>query len=144
MRIYNLCDVGLNTSSSEGFGLVSFEHAATGAAQVVPGFGNTAELWAGAAELLPAAVTLSHRCQRSRVEERLIDPASVAAALQRLYEDPEHRWRMALAAHRRATDPALDPARLGARWRALFANALRGAKAAEPLSRLQLGDARPL
>jgi len=34
--LYNACDVGLNTASSEGWGMVSFEHAATGAAQIVP------------------------------------------------------------------------------------------------------------
>ena len=35
-RAYNAADVGLNTAMGEGWGLVSFEHAATGAAQVVP------------------------------------------------------------------------------------------------------------
>ena len=35
-RLYNACAIGLNTSAGEGFGLVSFEHAATGAPQVVP------------------------------------------------------------------------------------------------------------
>jgi len=34
--IYNACDVGINTSMGEGWGLVSLEHAATGAVQVVP------------------------------------------------------------------------------------------------------------
>ena len=34
--LYNACDVGLNTSEGEGFGLIALEHAAAGAAQVVP------------------------------------------------------------------------------------------------------------
>jgi glycosyltransferase involved in cell wall biosynthesis len=34
--IYNACEVGLNTSIGEGWGLVAFEHAATGAAQILP------------------------------------------------------------------------------------------------------------
>ncbi len=36
-RIYNTCDVGINTSEAESWGLTAFEHAATGAAQIVPG-----------------------------------------------------------------------------------------------------------
>ena len=34
--LYNACDVGINTSMGEGWGLVSFEHGAAGAAQIVP------------------------------------------------------------------------------------------------------------
>ncbi len=34
--LYNACDVGLNTCMGEGWGLVSFEHAAAGGAQVLP------------------------------------------------------------------------------------------------------------
>jgi D-inositol-3-phosphate glycosyltransferase len=32
----NACDVGINTSMGEGWGLAGFEHGATGAAQIVP------------------------------------------------------------------------------------------------------------
>ncbi len=34
--IYNACDAGINTSEKEGWGLIAFEHGATGAAQIVP------------------------------------------------------------------------------------------------------------
>ena len=44
--LYNACDVGLNTAMAEGWGLVSFEHAATGAAQIVPGYGTCAKVCA--------------------------------------------------------------------------------------------------
>lgn len=43
--IYNACDVGINTAEAEGWGLVSFEHAATGAAQVVPGYATPGDIW---------------------------------------------------------------------------------------------------
>lgn len=43
--IYNACDVGINTSSGEGWGLVSFEHAATRRAQIVPNHSGSAEIW---------------------------------------------------------------------------------------------------
>ena len=34
--IYNACDIGINTSIGEGYGLCSVEHAMTGAPQIVP------------------------------------------------------------------------------------------------------------
>ena len=71
--IYNACDVGVNTSASEGWGLVPFEHAATGAAQIVPDNSASAELWAGSASLLP--------------DDDATLPAALAAALERLYRD---------------------------------------------------------
>ena len=35
-KIYNVCDIGVNSSMGEGWGLCSVEHAITGAAQIVP------------------------------------------------------------------------------------------------------------
>lgn len=43
--MYNACDIGLNTSMGEGWGLISFEHAITGAAQIVPNHSSCSELW---------------------------------------------------------------------------------------------------
>jgi hypothetical protein len=53
--LYNACDVGINTSMGEGWGLVSFEHGAAGAAQVFPDHTACTELWSGRAELIPPA-----------------------------------------------------------------------------------------
>ena len=50
--LYNACDVGINTSMGEGWGLISFEHGATGAAQIVPAHTSFIENWTGAADLL--------------------------------------------------------------------------------------------
>jgi hypothetical protein len=112
----------LNTSLAEGWGLVSFEHAATGAAQIVPGFGNCEELWRGAAELFPQALTLFHK--DFRFEEKLIAPQSVAEAIERLYRDPGYRRHQALAAYTRACDPELTPGLQAQRWRGVFASML--------------------
>jgi len=43
--LYNACDVGINTSMGEGWGLVSCEHAATGAPQIVPNHSACAEIF---------------------------------------------------------------------------------------------------
>ena len=39
-QIYNMCDVGINTSDGEGFGLCQLEHLYTGAPQVVTDVGS--------------------------------------------------------------------------------------------------------
>jgi len=43
--IYNASDVGLNTSTGEGWGLTAFEHAATRRAQIVPDHSANSEIW---------------------------------------------------------------------------------------------------
>lgn len=117
--LYNACDVGLNTAMGEGWGLVSFEHAATGAAQIVPRHSACAELWDGAAELVETEAIGVPRC--SLLAMRTVSPAGVAAALERLYADREYRCRMSLAAWRNATRPAYRWEPIAAQWRDLFA-----------------------
>ena len=48
-NLYNQCDVGINSAMGEGWGLISFEHAAVGRAQVVPGSPHMKEIWADSA-----------------------------------------------------------------------------------------------
>lgn len=116
--VYNACDVGINTAMAEGWGLVAFEHAATGAAQIVPGFGPSAELWQGAAELLPAGRTMTQ--EKTLMECHLIEPADAAMALQRLYDSPAYRQQMTEAAHARATRPENRWTEVSRRWDSLF------------------------
>jgi glycosyltransferase involved in cell wall biosynthesis len=120
--VYNACDVGLNTALGEGWGLVSFEHAATGVAQIVPNTSACAELWTGAAELLPTEETYNPRI--SPLTMAATSPAAVAAALDRLYADPNHLRSFSLAAYRTATKPAYHWDRIAGQWHALFAELL--------------------
>lgn len=52
-HLYQACAIGINTSLGEGWGLVSFEHAACGAAQLVPDHTSPGELWKDAGILIP-------------------------------------------------------------------------------------------
>lgn len=52
VNLYQACAIGVNTSFGEGWGLISFEHAACGAAQIVPGHTAPAEVWKDAAILI--------------------------------------------------------------------------------------------
>jgi len=112
-RLYNACDVGLNTASSEGWGMVSFEHAATGAAQIVPGSWVCGEVWRDHAELLPA-VPGGEGCTRY-TKEIAVSAEDVAGALERLYADAAHRRAMAERAARLAMTPSFQWSAVGAR-----------------------------
>jgi D-inositol-3-phosphate glycosyltransferase len=121
-HIYNACDVGLNTSLGEGWGLVNLEHAATGAAQVVPRHSACAELWEGAAELLEPAISLT--MEGILTEGWLVTPEEVARGLERLYRDPDLLRRRSAAAYAVATRPDFQWAEVARGWDRLFQEVL--------------------
>lgn len=116
--LYNACDVGISTATGEGWGMVSFEHAATRAAQIVPRHTSLADLWEGAAEFVEPVTTLTY--PGNLTHAHLVSPEGVAAALQRLYENREHREALAEAAYRNATRPEFNWSAIAAQWRRLF------------------------
>jgi D-inositol-3-phosphate glycosyltransferase len=120
--IYTAAVVGLNTSSSEGWGLVSFEHAATGAAQVVPRHTACADLWEGSAMMLEPVMSLTN--PKILTESYLVSPEGVADALERLYADRDLLRVMSMAAYRLATRPELRWDNIARRWHALFEETL--------------------
>jgi D-inositol-3-phosphate glycosyltransferase len=120
--LYNACEVGLNTSMGEGWGLISFEHAATGAAQVLTAHECASELWAGAADLLEPVETLSEK--GFLLEMRVVSFEQVAAALNQLYEDREHLEAVSLACHERASRPEYQWSVVAGRWHELFESIL--------------------
>ena len=102
--IYNACDVGINTTMGEGWGMVNLEHGATGAAQIVPAHSACAELWSGRAELITPA--RSYIPEFSVLEMGEVSPAGVAEALDNLYRDPQRRRQLARAAFEAGQNPA--------------------------------------
>jgi glycosyltransferase involved in cell wall biosynthesis len=114
--VYNACDVGVNTATGEGWGLVSCEHAATGAPQIVPRHSACAEIWDGAAELLTPVGEISDGLLGGSV----IAPDDLAGALERLYGDPAHYRRLGRAAYRRATDKQYRWGQAALRWELLL------------------------
>lgn len=117
-RLYNACDVGLNTASSEGWGMISFEHAATGAAQIVPGAWICGALWKDHGELLEPAPEQAN--QQGYTREISTTAESVASALQRLYSDDAHRSRMTRRAAMLAADSCFQWTAIAGRWDALL------------------------
>jgi D-inositol-3-phosphate glycosyltransferase len=118
--IYNACDVGLNTSTGEGWGLVAFEHGATGAAQIMPSQPSCVELWKDRALLIEID------------DEGVVAPSAVADALRRLYSDESSRDALVVAAYELATEPRFSWDRVAAQWRELLMEVI----SAPPGSRL--------
>ena len=116
--LYNACDVGINTSMGEGWGLVSFEHGAAGAAQVVPDHTACGELWSGRAELIPPA--RSYTPEFSVLEMGEVPAAGVAHALDDLYQDPGRRQQLAREAFTAAQNPEYSWYAIAERFDSLF------------------------
>jgi glycosyltransferase involved in cell wall biosynthesis len=122
-QLYNACDVGVNTSSGEGWGLVAFEHAATGAPQVVPRHSACAELWSEAGVFLePVAKT---RAPGALCEWQEVSAEGLAEALERLYTDPARRAERAHAARTLATSSRYAWKTVAAAWLDLFGELAR-------------------
>jgi glycosyltransferase involved in cell wall biosynthesis len=110
--IYNACDAGLNTSTGEGWGLVAFEHAATGAPQIVPNHSACAELWKENGLLIPVEETPDSPGQIS------VDGA--AAALDLLYRHHALRGYYSASAITYVRSSRFSWENIAARWKNLL------------------------
>jgi glycosyltransferase involved in cell wall biosynthesis len=116
--IYNACDVGITTTTGEGWGMVAFEHAATGAAQIMPRHTALAQLWAGCAEFVEPYTKLTY--PGNLTEGHIVSVEGVAAALERIYSNEKHRAALADAAFRNAARPEYQWQRIAQAWDELF------------------------
>jgi glycosyltransferase involved in cell wall biosynthesis len=120
--VYNACDVGLNTSTCEGWGLVSFEHAATGAAQIVGNHTASGALWSGHAEMLEPHLTLVSPTLGCR--EYYASPRAICDRLTALYEDRELLLQRSRQAYELVTREEFRWSTIGSRWRQHFSDEL--------------------
>lgn len=109
--IYNACDIGINTSSGEGWGLVSLEHAATGAAQIVPNHTACKEIWYQSGLLIDL--------DRSSTEN-IIDTKHLAKLLSNVYNDREYLKTLSDKSLHLAQEVELSWDRICERWINLF------------------------
>jgi glycosyltransferase involved in cell wall biosynthesis len=116
--LYNACDVGINTAAAEGWGLVSFEHAACRRAQIVPRLASLEPIWEGACEFLDIAEEFVF--EKTLIEGRLVDVRSAANALERLYASRDRRQQIADAGWRLATREELNWGVVARSWDQLF------------------------
>jgi D-inositol-3-phosphate glycosyltransferase len=111
--IYNACDVGLNTAMGEGWGLTAFEHAATGAAQLVPNHSACADLWKENGVVIPL--------DESQPLGPVVSVAETVNALNELYEDRKALEALSGRAFRYVTLERFAWREIARQWLALFA-----------------------
>lgn len=116
--LYNACDVGINTSMGEGWGLFWFEHGGAGAAQVVPRHSACAELWRDRAEMMEPVRRYIPEFSVLEMGEVSVD--GVAQALNNLYYDPVRREKLAQAAFENAQKPEFSWDAIPERFNDLF------------------------
>ena len=121
--IYNACDVGLNTAASEGWGLIAFEHAATGAAQIIPAHTACKELWQGHAVLVEPK--LKSVLPHISAEYWLLDPQDVAEAMEKIYSDRYVKEELSAGALANARSAEYQPSMVGKKWTSLFMRVLK-------------------
>lgn len=99
-ELYNACALGLNTSAGEGFGLVSFEHAACGVPQLLPDLPPLRELWQDAAILLGPPARVRTRWSPLLMSE--LQPDHVAQGFKKALSDPKQYQTLSHSALARA------------------------------------------
>lgn len=118
--IYNSCDVGLNTSLGEGWGLVPFEHAATGAPQIVPANSANLEIWGEGRGLLMPVEKETITAPRILTEGSVPSVQTIADSLQYAYDNPKEMSEMAKAAYDWMLLPQFQWSTIALQWDALF------------------------
>lgn len=83
--IYNACDVGVNTSMGEGWGLTAFEHAATGAPQIVPDNSVHREIWTDGAMFIPTVA--EHMYENTLTVGEVISVDGLVEIFENVYQD---------------------------------------------------------
>ena len=125
--IYNVADVGINTTKGGGWELVNFEHAACRVAQVVPDHTSTKEIFEGYGELI--------RCDHVDVDPnygREMPCPSVehlVGILASLYEDREKLDQVAQSCYDRVTEDQFKWDNISDQFDGVFQEVLQ----AEPL-----------
>lgn len=103
-KIYNACDVGINTANGEGWGLVSFEHASCKKPLVLPNHTSFSDIWKGSALLADVAAWIYDK--DLSVERGIIDVHDAAQKLTSLYKDKNYYDEIANSCYNVTQNPA--------------------------------------
>lgn len=116
--IYNGCDVGINTSMGEGWGLTNVEHAVTGAVQVVPRHSSCEELFHDCGLLMETITDFTF--DNSETVGKLTTPDEVARCLEVLYRNPEMRLELSERGRKKFTQPTYEWKVIAKQWAEIF------------------------
>lgn len=120
--LYASCNVGLNTSAGEGWGLTAFEHALFGAAQLLPGNPNLLRLWGRNA--LFSRVSRPRATSHPYVLEWVPVAADYAEHLAALADDRTMLQEYSLRARNHVLSSHFSETRSQYRWKRLLDGSL--------------------
>jgi D-inositol-3-phosphate glycosyltransferase len=140
--IYNVADVGINTTKGGGWELVNFEHAACRVAQVVPDHTSTKEIFEGYGDLI--------RCDHIDVDpnfgREMPCPSTdhLVEILTDLYENREKLDRLAQSCYERVTEDQFKWDNISDQFDGVFQEVLQAEQFvdAESVSRKKKGKCR--
>jgi Glycosyltransferase len=121
--VYNACDVGVNTSMGEGWGLTSIEHAVTGAVQVVPRHSACEELFSDCGLLMETITNFTF--DNMETVGRLTTPQELARCLEVLYRDPELRRSLSEKGLKKFSQPFYKWKNISEVWKELFLEVIK-------------------
>ena len=121
--IFNAASIGLNTASSEGWGLLSFEQAAAGLAQIVPNHTSGKELWEQYAYLLPYEITLVN--PHSKINEHIISPECIAEVLELAWSNSEDLKNKEKLCYENATNKTYQWLQISKHWETIIESQLK-------------------
>lgn len=104
--LYNSCDVGINTSIGEGWGLTNVEHAVTGAVQVVPRHSSCAELFSDCGVLMETAIDWTF--DNTETVGRVTTPQEVARCLELVYSNKQLRDELSAKGRKKFISPEYE------------------------------------
>ena len=120
--IYNSCDVGLNSALGEGWGLPNFEHALTGAPQIVPDHSSCAEIFKDCGLLVPTVTTFTF--DKSMTVGKLISPEGMAEKMELIYKDKDLYNSLSEKSIKKFSDPKYSWKKISRQWDKLFESVL--------------------
>jgi glycosyltransferase involved in cell wall biosynthesis len=116
--IYNACDVGINTSMGEGWGLTNVDHALTGAAQIVPRHSACEELFYDCGLLMETSNEFLF--DNSQTVGKMVSPEEVARCLQVLYNNKELKNNLAEKAMSKFINTKYHWYTIAQKWKEVF------------------------
>jgi D-inositol-3-phosphate glycosyltransferase len=119
--LYACSSIGISSVLGEGWGLVPFEHALLGGAQIMPAHAGLTEIWGAAPAWVPlgAAAPMDHVSSGFQVNQ-----AALSEALRQLGRSPDAVARNAADCQAQAKQVQFSWSAVGAQWRALVARHL--------------------
>lgn len=112
--VYNISDVGINSSIGEGWGLTNTEAAALGIPQIVPKHSACEELFEGCGPLV--ACTHKETIADFMTVGQVPNAIDMAAAMMKLYEDKKYYQECAAKCKAKFGDPSFHWSAVAKRW----------------------------